>query len=85
MEKASATFFWSEEDDTLGNLIRSKLLEDSEVIFAGYKVPHPLTRSVQVRVQTMGTPAQDSLAIAVDSIVEDLDTFNNAFNEAIAQ
>ncbi|CAG8695669.1 19902_t:CDS:2, partial [Gigaspora rosea] len=37
-----ATFEILKKDLTMGNLIRFKLLEEPQVIFAGYKVPHPL-------------------------------------------
>lgn len=35
---SSAIFTFNKEDHTLGNLIRSRLLQSSHVLFAGYKV-----------------------------------------------
>eukprot|EP01088_Endostelium_zonatum_P015776 TRINITY_DN4004_c0_g1_i1.p1 TRINITY_DN4004_c0_g1~~TRINITY_DN4004_c0_g1_i1.p1 ORF type:complete len:119 (-),score=24.20 TRINITY_DN4004_c0_g1_i1:66-422(-) len=40
------------EDHTLGNLLRMQLLEDPDVLFAGYRVPHPLHHDILVRIQT---------------------------------
>jgi DNA-directed RNA polymerase II subunit RPB11 len=40
------------EDHTLGNLICSALQRDPNVVFAGYKLPHPLEHHVLIRVQT---------------------------------
>merc|ERR1712217_156093 len=40
------------EDHTIGNLIRSKLLSDNHVIFAGYKVIHPLKYELLLRIRT---------------------------------
>ena len=81
--ESNVTFFFPDEDDTLGNLVRHKLLLDPEVIFAAYKVPHPLKRSVEVRVQTVDTPVKETMAASIDGLVQDLDAFNRAFNEAL--
>ncbi|CAJ0829277.1 10524_t:CDS:2 [Entrophospora sp. SA101] len=48
----AATFDIQKEDHTMGNLIRHKLLQEPHVIFAGYKVPHPLENNIFLRVQT---------------------------------
>ncbi|CAD6574577.1 MAG: DNA-directed RNA polymerase II core subunit [Alectoria sarmentosa] len=39
---SSSIFTFNKEDHTLGNLLRSRLLQSPHVKFAGYKVPHPL-------------------------------------------
>ena len=43
------------EDHTLGNLLRMQLLNDKTVLFAGYKVPHPLFYTVLIKVRTNGS------------------------------
>ncbi len=35
----------------LGNMIRQQLLKDPNVLFAGYKNPHPLEHKVVLRIQ----------------------------------
>ncbi|XP_042372380.1 DNA-directed RNA polymerase II subunit RPB11-a, partial [Plectropomus leopardus] len=45
-------FTLNKEDHTLGNSIRAQLLKDPQVLFAGYKVPHPLEHKIVIRVQT---------------------------------
>ncbi|XP_055015630.1 DNA-directed RNA polymerase II subunit RPB11-a isoform X2 [Boleophthalmus pectinirostris] len=45
-------FTLNKEDHTLGNIIRAQLLKDPQVLFAGYKVPHPLEHKIVIRVQT---------------------------------
>lgn len=40
------------EDHTLGALLRSELVNHPKTVFAAYKVPHPLYRRVEVRLQT---------------------------------
>jgi DNA-directed RNA polymerase subunit L len=42
------------EGHTLCNPLREILFEDKHLTFAGYSVPHPLTRSAQFIVRTDG-------------------------------
>ncbi|GAA6027139.1 hypothetical protein JCM8097_002423 [Rhodosporidiobolus ruineniae] len=51
----AATLTINKEDHTLANMLRSQLLLQREVIFAGYKVPHPLESRVVLKVQTDGS------------------------------
>ena len=48
-----SVFLFNCEDHTLGNILRLKLLENEQVLFAGYRVEHPLDRHMKVRVQTV--------------------------------
>jgi DNA-directed RNA polymerase II subunit RPB11 len=48
----AATFTILKEDHTLGNMLRMKLLDNPQVIFAGYKMPHPLEHEFLLKVQT---------------------------------
>ncbi|KAK0412339.1 hypothetical protein QR680_006154 [Steinernema hermaphroditum] len=48
----AALFTIMKEDHTIGNMIKHQLLENKEVLFAGYRVPHPLEHRVEMRVQT---------------------------------
>mmetsp|Transcript_27011 Transcript_27011/g.68700 ORF Transcript_27011/g.68700 Transcript_27011/m.68700 type:complete len:135 (-) Transcript_27011:633-1037(-) len=58
-----------QEDHTLGNLLRMQLFQDKHVVFAGYRIPHPLEPRMVVKVQTTGVkqPTQ-----AVEHALEDL-------------
>ncbi|PVU84573.1 hypothetical protein BB560_007311 [Smittium megazygosporum] len=49
-----STFDIRMEDHTAGNILRYKLLQNKDVIFSGYSLPHPLEYHVLVRVQTNG-------------------------------
>jgi DNA-directed RNA polymerase I and III subunit RPAC2 len=51
----SRTFAIGDEDHTLGNALRHILMNDSNVSFAGYSVPHPSEPVVHIRVQTAET------------------------------
>uniref|UniRef100_A0A1I7YPS8 Probable DNA-directed RNA polymerase II subunit RPB11 n=1 Tax=Steinernema glaseri TaxID=37863 RepID=A0A1I7YPS8_9BILA len=48
----SINFTIMKEDHTLGNMIKYQLLKNKDVLFAGYRVPHPLEHRVDIRVQT---------------------------------
>ena len=57
----AGTFILGKEDHTLGNLFRMQLLRDSQVRYAGYRMPHPLIFDCHLRVETMDatlTPVQ---------------------------
>ncbi|KAJ3480490.1 hypothetical protein NLI96_g8316 [Meripilus lineatus] len=51
----AATIKIVKQDHTLGNLIRAQLLSMPQVLFAGYKVPHPLQPHFLIKIQTDGT------------------------------
>ncbi|PIL23554.1 hypothetical protein GSI_14867 [Ganoderma sinense ZZ0214-1] len=55
----AATIKIVKQDHTLANLLRAQLLGYSSVLFAGYKVPHPLHPYFLLKIQTDGsiTPA----------------------------
>ena len=38
------------EDDTLGNILSSYILEDKEVKFCSYNIPHPLINELKIRL-----------------------------------
>jgi len=42
----AAIFTINKEDHTIGNMVRQQLLKDPNVLFAGYKNPHPLEHTV---------------------------------------
>lgn len=56
---SSRTFCLGDEDHTLGNTLRHVLINDKEVQFAGYSVPHPSEPVVQIRVQA--SPEKDAV------------------------
>ncbi|KAL7067588.1 putative RNA polymerase II subunit RPB11 [Cryptosporidium serpentis] len=72
------------EDHTLGNLLRTQLLRDPSVIFAAYKVPHPLEPMVQIRIQTRETTTPFvAMQNAIQMILAETQTVTNAFKDAM--
>ena len=82
----AAIFTINKEDHTVGNLIRHQLLKDPQVLFAGYKNPHPLEHKVILRVQTTAeyTP-HDALMNAITDLIAELSLFEERFKEAVRE
>ena len=78
----AATFKVFKQDHTLANLLRSYLLENKFVIFAGYKVPHPLEPHFVLKVQTNGsvTPT-DALRQACNSVIMTVTNLQKKFED----
>lgn len=79
----NTTISFDGEDHTLGNLLRSELLQNEDVIFAGYTVPHPLTRRVVIRIQTIEKSCEEAIKTSITSIINKLDDFEKAFEQAL--
>eukprot|EP00457_Paulinella_chromatophora_P025349 gb/GEZN01029840.1/.p1 GENE.gb/GEZN01029840.1/~~gb/GEZN01029840.1/.p1 ORF type:complete len:132 (-),score=11.31 gb/GEZN01029840.1/:45-440(-) len=83
----SGTFELVKEDHTMGNLLRHALLRDERVIFAGYRVPHPLDHRVLIRVRTKDsntkpmTTMQDAMHALADEISDLSTTFMKQLKE----
>lgn len=56
--EGSRTFVIGDEDHTLGNTLRHILMQNADVSFAGYSVPHPMDPFINVRVQTVGSKSK---------------------------
>ena len=82
-ENCDATLLFIGEDHTLGVLLRHQLLENPIVIFAAYKTPHPLTKSVEVRIQTLGNPVIETTNAALENLCGQVDDFSSAFSSAL--
>ncbi|KAK9457245.1 DNA-directed RNA polymerase [Dipodascopsis uninucleata] len=68
------------EDHTLGNLLRAQLLQDPRVLFAAYKVEHPLFANFVLRIQTEeGYPPKEALKNAIMTLIGQLDRLKKEF------
>ena len=81
----AATFILNGEDHTLGNLIRAQLLEDKNVLFAGYRVPHPLENKVELKVQTTAasTP-QKAVSMAIAALQHQMTRIEEDFKAEVS-
>lgn len=63
-------------DHTVGNLLRSKLLQSPEVEFAGYKITHPLENKIVVELKTIeNINASDFMKKASKNLKADVEKF----------
>ncbi|RCK56248.1 DNA-directed RNA polymerase II subunit RPB11 [Candida viswanathii] len=70
------------EDHTLANLLRAQLLKDDRVIFAAYKVEHPLFANFVLRLQTEdGYTPREALQNACAGLISELDAIKSKFSD----
>ncbi|XP_059073121.1 DNA-directed RNA polymerases II, IV and V subunit 11 isoform X2 [Cryptomeria japonica] len=78
----AASFTIQREDHTIGNILRMQLHRDPNVLFAGYKLPHPLDYKIIVKVQTtsQSSPMQ-AYNLAINDLDKELDHLKAAVKE----
>ncbi|KAH0485249.1 MAG: uncharacterized protein KVP18_001325 [Porospora cf. gigantea A] len=70
------------EDHTLGNLMRCQLMRDPDVVFAGYRNPHPLENVIEIRIQTNGTKSPHrALSECVTLLKAETDSLQKQFKD----
>ncbi|KAJ5728648.1 uncharacterized protein N7483_003156 [Penicillium malachiteum] len=78
----AAIFTFHKEDHTLANLLRTRLLKHPNVTFSAYRVPHPLTPSFELRVQTDGEITPRAAVIAsCNSLIKELGIISREFTK----
>ncbi|KAJ3283133.1 DNA-directed RNA polymerase II core subunit [Rhizoclosmatium sp. JEL0117] len=80
----AATFTVLKEDHTLANLLRAQLLKNPKVLFAGYKIPHPLEHTFILKIQT--TPDTNPLDVFIlesANIIRELGDLNKKFQNQL--
>lgn len=61
-------------------LFFSQLLKDPNVLFAGYKVPHPLEHKFVIRIQTTADHSpHDAFMSAITDLIAELSLFEERF------
>lgn len=56
------------------------MYREKDVLFVGYKVPHPLTHSISVKIQTTGhRKPKEVLNEAINSLIEELSALEVKF------
>ena len=79
-----ATYSLQNEDHTLGDCLRYQLNKSPGVALAGYSVPHPMERKVNVRVQTIQPLTADgAMREALLDVVSICEHVTETFDEAL--
>jgi DNA-directed RNA polymerase II subunit RPB11 len=82
--EGAANFTFIKEDHTIGNPLRVALLRDKDVLFAGYRLPHPLEQKMQLKIQTKSTSnPQLALTDALTALKKELKTLEEKFDSAV--
>lgn len=72
------------EDHTLGNLLRTTLLKNKAVIYAGYQIVHPLTGGIRMVIETAeGSTPKEALMAAISQIESETQDFKDEFKKVI--
>lgn len=59
-------------------------MKDPKVLFAGYKLPHPLEHKFVIRIQTTSNYSpEDAYMNAITDLMSELSLFEERFKEAI--
>nr|ACO10806.1 DNA-directed RNA polymerases I and III subunit RPAC2 [Caligus rogercresseyi] len=78
------TFIFKGENHTLGNALRSVILQNPDVLFCGYSIPHPAEDQMPLRIQTVSSvPAQDALRRGLEDLKDMCSVVSSKFNSAL--
>lgn len=76
----AGTFTIMQEDHTIGNMVRVQLHTDKSIVFAGYRIPHPLEAKMVIKIQTNGTKKpEEALQDALDALRTEWTTVQRKF------
>ena len=59
--------------------MKRELLKDKDILFAGYKMPHPLEHKIEVKIQTTGKNPTKALETAVAGLQDELIAIRRQF------
>jgi DNA-directed RNA polymerase II subunit RPB11 len=65
----------------LGDLIRIALLNNKDVKFAGYRVPHPLEDTLEIKLQTTIKDPNEVFKHALGSLQKDILDLESEFTD----
>eukprot|EP00192_Tetraselmis_astigmatica_P017843 CAMPEP_0117677866 /NCGR_PEP_ID=MMETSP0804-20121206/16971_1 /TAXON_ID=1074897 /ORGANISM="Tetraselmis astigmatica, Strain CCMP880" /LENGTH=115 /DNA_ID=CAMNT_0005487173 /DNA_START=168 /DNA_END=512 /DNA_ORIENTATION=+ len=80
----AATVMVEREDHTIGNIVRMQLHLDPDVVFAGYRIPHPLEHKLEFKVHTNGkiTPL-DAVSGSLTDLQTELKDIRQQFQDEV--
>ena len=77
------------EDHTLGNLVTQQLLTESNVLFAGYRIHHPLDDFIYMRVNVAEsaeiTNAKELVENSINTLTKDIQELTRQFERQLEQ
>jgi DNA-directed RNA polymerase subunit L len=76
-------FVMKDQRHTYPQILRERLLEDSDVSFVAYKLLHPLDNDCHFIVKTKGKGAKKALEEAAKQIDKDLDSLKDVIEKKL--
>ncbi len=72
------------EDDTIGNLIAKSAVQHPNVVYATYRIPHPLERKVEIIISVdKNTDLGITISEIIQNIKKQLEEFKEKIDEAL--
>ena len=76
-----------DEDDTIGNLLSSYIVDDDKIEFCGYDIPHPLDNKLIIRTSLkQGNTMENNIDVFknnIDKLVKIIDEVKKEWNTEI--
>jgi DNA-directed RNA polymerase II subunit RPB11 len=75
------------EDHTLGNLLTEKLLDEERVLFAGYRIHHPMDDWIYMRVNVSDdiTRPSDLISQTVSALTNEIRILSEEFEKQVGK
>ena len=83
-ERSELRIEFQEEDHGFCNLLRTTLLEEPSVEFAGYNIEHPLLANPVVTLKTKRRQTNVVLREALEKMLARTEEFRKTFNRSVA-
>lgn len=80
-EKNTLEFYLLNERHTIANLLKEKLVKNSDVEFCAYKLDHPMEDKSRFIIKTSGKNPKKILEETIKEIKEELEEFKKAFEK----
>jgi|ETNmetMinimDraft_31_1059906.scaffolds.fasta_scaffold01634_6 DNA-directed RNA polymerase II subunit RPB11 len=79
-------FKFMKEGHTIGNSIQTELLENENVIFSGYRIPHPLKKELYIKIKTKSsTEPKKELVRSIKSLQNKIKKIKESFKSSISK
>jgi len=62
-------FLLDDENDTIGNLVTSYLLEDDSVFYCGYIIKHPLKKNIEIKIKLKNDNTLENVISTIKNII----------------
>lgn len=74
------------EDHTIGNAIQTELLENNNIVFSGYRIPHPLKPYLHIKIKTKSnTTPQNELKKTITILQNKISSIRKSFKNELSK